>query len=214
MNPDHAVGIQFPPWRYSSHSETQPHRRLALHNNRTTDMSSMTGSKVSPVAPGARVQPPPPLSLGASEGGAVLKVAVTVASLVSEQGPVPAQSPLHPTKTDPGSDAAARVAVLPWGNCPLHVAPQSIPAELDVTVPVPAPALLTVTVKFATTLTNAARALMRPPVDTFPLKEVFLSTVLRMAFLTWDMVRLGLTESNKPASPATCGVAIDVPARN
>jgi len=141
----------------------------------------------------------------------MLKVAVTVAFWVSEQGLVPLQSPLHPAKTDPGSGVAVRFTVLPWGNCPLHVAPQSIPEELDVTVPVPAPALLTVTVKFATRLANAARALMRPPVDTFPLKDVFRSTVLRIAFLSWDTVRLGLTESNKPASPATCGVAIEVP---
>jgi hypothetical protein len=27
-------------------------------------------------------------------------------------------------------------------------------------------------------------------------------------------VRLGFTESSKPASPATCGVAIEVPRRN
>jgi hypothetical protein len=59
-----------------------------------------------------------------------------------------------------------------------------MPAELDVTVPVPAPALLMVTVKFVTTLANAARALMRPPVDTFPLKEAFRSTVLRIALLS------------------------------
>jgi hypothetical protein len=96
----------------------------------------------------------------------------------------------------------------------VQVAPQSIPEEVDVTVPVPAPALLTVTVKFATTLANAARALIRPPVDTFPVREAFRSTVLRIAFLTWETVRLGFTESNKPASPATCGVAIDVPDRN
>ncbi len=144
----------------------------------------MASSNRSPVAPGATVQPPPPLSLGTGEDGAMLKVAVTVALWVSEQGPVPAQSPLHPAKTDPGSGAAVRVIVLPWGNCPLHVARQPIPAGLDVTVPVPAPALLTVTVKFVTTLTNAARALIRPPVDTFPLKEAFRSTVLRIAFVS------------------------------
>ena len=160
----------------------------------------MADSNMSPVAPGARVQPPPALSLGGGDG-AMLKVAVTVAFWVSEQGPVPAQSPLHPAKADPGSGAAVRVAVLPWGNCPLHVGPQSIPEGLDVTVPVPV--LLTVTVKLATTLANAARALIRPPVDTFPLKEAFRSTVLRIAFLSWDTVRLGLTESSKPASPAT-----------
>ena len=115
----------------------------------------------------------------------MLKVAVTVAFWVREQGLVPVQSPLHPAKTDPGSGVAVRLTVLPWGNCPLHVARQSIPAGLDVTVPVPAPALMTLTVKFAaTTLASAARALIRPPLDTFPLKDAFRSTVLRIAFLS------------------------------
>lgn len=76
-------------------------------------MSSMAGINISPVAPGAMVQPPPLLSLGAGEGGAMLKVAVTVAVWVSEQGPVPPQSPPHPAKTDPGSGDAARFIVLP-----------------------------------------------------------------------------------------------------
>ncbi len=93
--------------------------------------------------------------------------------------------------------------MLPRGNLPLHVARQSIPAGLDVTVPMPAPTMPTVTVRFATTLANAAQALIRPPVDTFPLKDAFLSTVFRIAFLSWVTVRLGFTESNNPASPAT-----------
>ena len=76
----------------------------------------MAGSNMSPVAPGARAQPPPPLSLGAGGDGATLKVAVTVAFLVSEQRSVPAQSPLHPAKTDPGSGAAVRFTVLPRGE--------------------------------------------------------------------------------------------------
>lgn len=164
----------------------------------------MAGSNMSPVAPGATVQPPPPpLSLGTGEDGALLKVAVTVAFRVSEQESVPAQSPLHPAKTDPRSGAAVRVTVLPWGNCSLHVARQLIPAGLDVTVPVPAPALVTVTVECGMTLTNAARALIRPPVETFPVKEAFRSTVFRIAFLSWATVRLGFTESNNPASPTT-----------
>ena len=168
---------------------------------------------MSPVVPGATVQPPPPAVSAGGCDGARLKVAVTVAFSVSEQVPLPLQSPLHPAKIDPGSGAAVRFTLLPWGNCPLQVAPQSIPAELEVTVPLPAPAFTTVMAKFVTILANAARALMRPPVDTFPLKEAFRSTVLKIAFLSWDTVRSGLTESNKPASPATCGAAIDVPCR-
>lgn len=140
-----------------------------------------------------------------------MKVAVILAFEVSEQESVPAQSPLHPAKTDPESGAAVRVTVLPRGNCPLHVARQVIPAGSDRTVPVPAPVLLTVTVKFAATLANAARALIRPPVDTFPLKDAFRSTVFRIAFLSWETVRVGFTKSSNPASPATYGVAIEVP---
>ena len=170
-------------------------------------MTNMAGSNMSPVAPGARVQPPPSPLLGAwlGTGGddAMLKVAVTVAFGVSEQEPVPLQSPLHPPNTDPGSGTAVRMTVPAWVNCPVHVARQSIPAGLDVTVPVPAPTMLTVTVRFATTLANAARALIRPPVDTFPLKDVFRSTVLRIALLSSATVRLGFTESNNPASPTT-----------
>ncbi len=60
----------------------------------------MVGNNRSPTLPGATVQPPPPFSIGDEEVGVILKVAVTVALLVSEQEPVPAQSPLHPAKTD------------------------------------------------------------------------------------------------------------------
>ena len=141
----------------------------------------MVGSSMSPAAPAARVQPPPPLSVG---GGVMLKVAVTVAFGEIVQAPVPEQSPLHPANKDPGSGAAVRWIVLPRGNFPLHVARQSSPAGSDRTVPVPAPALLTVMVEFATTLTNAARALIRPPLDTFPLRDAFRSTVLKMALLS------------------------------
>lgn len=43
-------------------------------------MSNMAGNNMSPVLPGAIVQPPPTLSMGAGGGVAMLKVAVTVAS--------------------------------------------------------------------------------------------------------------------------------------
>jgi len=143
----------------------------------------MAGSNMSPVAPGARVQPPPP-SLMADGDGAMLKVALTVAFWVSEQELVPAQSPLHPAKTDPGSGTAVRLTVFPCRNFPSHVVPQSIPGESDVTEPVPAPALFMVIVKYAATLANAALALIRPRTDTFSPKDGFRSTVLRMALLS------------------------------
>ena len=66
------------------------------------------GSNRSPVVPGATVQPPPSPLLADGGAGAMLKVAVIVAFEVSEQEPVPAQSPVHPAKTDPGSGMAVR----------------------------------------------------------------------------------------------------------
>jgi hypothetical protein len=45
--------------------------------------------------------------------GNVLKVAVTVASLNTRQGPVPEQAPDHAANMDPGSAEAERVTVVP-----------------------------------------------------------------------------------------------------
>jgi len=78
------------------------------------------------------------------------KVAVTVVAAfrVTVQVPVPEQPPpLQPEKVEPAAGAAVKVTAVPLANAAEHVAPQAMPAGLLVTVPAPAPALLTVSVK-------------------------------------------------------------------
>jgi len=77
-------------------------------------------------------------------------VAVTVvaALTVTVQVPVPAQPPpLQPLKVEPAAGAAVSVTEVPVANAAEQVAPQETPAGALVTVPLPAPALLTVSVK-------------------------------------------------------------------
>ena len=67
---------------------------------------------------------------------------------VTVQAPVPVQPPpLQPVKVELASGVAVKVTAVPLANGAEHVAPQAIPAGLLVTVPAPAPALLTVSVK-------------------------------------------------------------------
>src|SRR6267142_1878364 len=78
------------------------------------------------------------------------KVAVTeVAALrVTVQVPVPEQPPpLQPEKVEPAAGVAVRVTAVPLANGAEHVAPQAMPTGALETVPLPAPALLTVSVK-------------------------------------------------------------------
>ena len=80
-----------------------------------------------------------------------MKVAVTVlaASIVSEQEPLPLQAPPQPANTEPLAGAAVSVTRMPLANDAEQVAPQSIPARLLVTVPVPEPARFTVSANWA-----------------------------------------------------------------
>ena len=72
--------------------------------------------------------------------------AVTETSLVNVrlQVPVPAQASDQPANVEPAFGAAVSVTMVPLVKLALHVAPQSIPAGLLVTVPAPVPALWTV----------------------------------------------------------------------
>ena len=76
-----------------------------------------------------------------------VNVAVTfwAALIVSVQFPVPLQPPpLQPAKVDPPDAVAVSVTLVPALKAAVHVAPQLMPAGLEVRVPVPVPALATV----------------------------------------------------------------------
>jgi len=71
-----------------------------------------------------------------------LKVAVTLlASLMVtwQVLAVPVHAPLHPWNVEPALAVAVRVTTVPWAKLASHAVPQSIPAGLDVTVPLPVP---------------------------------------------------------------------------
>ncbi len=72
----------------------------------------------------------------------VAALIVTVQVLLPEQPP-----PLQPLKLEPAAGAAVSVTEVPLANAEEQVAPQETPAGALVTVPLPAPALLTVSVK-------------------------------------------------------------------
>lgn len=90
--------------------------------------------------------------------GAVPNVAVTVVPVdsvnVHVRLVVHVPALLQPVKLEPDAGAAVSVT-LPFGMLAVHVGPQLMPAGEEVTVPVPAPALLTVSDEVGTGL-NAA----------------------------------------------------------
>src|SRR5438309_5009428 len=76
-----------------------------------------------------------------------VKLAFTAcaALIVTTQLPVPLHpAPLQPPNTDPLAGAAVKVTDVPLANAALHVAPQSLPAGLLVSVPLPLPVFVTV----------------------------------------------------------------------
>src|SRR5436853_1122399 len=93
---------------------------------------------------------PAPALLTVSVKDCRAKVAVTVcaAFTVTVQVAVPEQPPpLQPEKVEPATGAAVKVTEVPLANAAAQVAPHATPAGALVTVPLPAPALLTVSVK-------------------------------------------------------------------
>jgi hypothetical protein len=80
--------------------------------------------------------------------GIRLKVAVTDRAefMVTVQAPVPVHDPLHPAKTEPAAAVLFRVTTVPDAKGAEQVAPQLIPAGVEVTVPVPVPAFATLRV--------------------------------------------------------------------
>jgi hypothetical protein len=75
----------------------------------------------------------------------MLNVAVTdlAAFIVTEQVPVPEQAPDQPAKVALALGVAVRVSTVPVVKPAEQVAPQVMPAGLDVTVPLPEPLLVT-----------------------------------------------------------------------
>jgi hypothetical protein len=70
------------------------------------------------------------------------------ALIVTVHVPFPEQPlPLQPAKVEPVAALAVSVTELPFAKPAEQVAPQLIPAGLDVTVPVPFPAFVTVSVR-------------------------------------------------------------------
>ncbi|HET9252662.1 MAG TPA: hypothetical protein VFP58_11155 [Candidatus Eisenbacteria bacterium] len=116
-----------------------------------------------------KVSPPPP---------EVLNVAVTVVFAVSVIVAVPVPEvppPLQPAKTEPEAGVAVKVTTVPDGKDLEQVEPQSIPAGLLVTVPVPVPDLFTVRVtpppellNIAVTVVFAVSVIVAVPVPEVP----------------------------------------------
>lgn len=80
--------------------------------------------------------------VGAPEdgGGAEAKLATTARDLSTatvQMGVVPAQSPLQPPNEDPAAGTAFNVTAVPLVYAALQSVPQSIPAGVEITVPVP-----------------------------------------------------------------------------
>ena len=80
---------------------------------------------------------------------ALEKVAVTLRACVilTVHGPVPLHpAPLQPVNVEPLAAVAVRVTLVPEVKAALQVPGQLIPAGLEVTVPLPVPAFVTVRV--------------------------------------------------------------------
>src|SRR5689334_21638299 len=76
--------------------------------------------------------------------------------------PTPVHAPSQPVKVDPKPGVAVSVAVEAGANGALHVVPQSIPAGLLVTVPLPLPCLETVSIAPATSSAAATSSVPWP----------------------------------------------------
>src|SRR2546427_401730 len=74
-----------------------------------------------------------------------LALKACAALIVKTHAPVPLHpAPLQPVNTEPLAGAAVKVTDVPLANEALHVAPQSMPAGLLVSVPLPLPVFVTV----------------------------------------------------------------------
>ena len=78
--------------------------------------------------------------------GMALNVADTLALPVTVQAPLPEQAPPQLTNDEPAAAAAFKATEVPVSNWFEQVAPQLMPAGVEVTVPLPVPCLVTVMV--------------------------------------------------------------------
>src|SRR2546427_9499601 len=133
--------------------------------------------------------------------------------MVTKHAPVPLQpSPLQPAKVEVTATVAVRVTLELRVKAPVHVAPQSMPAGLLVTVPVPVPALVTVREKDGATavVPLSASARPKPNVESKPGAPRSIEVPVK-AFRSACEVNAGLSWINNAAIAATCGAAAEVP---
>ena len=87
-----------------------------------------------------------PFTLGTTHRALNVAVTERAALSVSVQLPVPEQAPDQPANLEREAAAAVSVIEVPCGRVCAQVEPQLIPAGLEVTVPVPLPAFVSVSV--------------------------------------------------------------------
>jgi len=88
-------------------------------------------------------EPVPDLVTVNERSGSNVAVIALASVMVTWHAPAPLQAPPHPVKTEPDCGATVSVTTVPTAKSALHVAPQLIPAGLDVTEPLPEPSLVT-----------------------------------------------------------------------
>jgi hypothetical protein len=110
-----------------------------------------------------------------------LNVAVTLfaASVKTTQASVPVQAPVHPANVEPLTGVTVRVTGVPLLKDALQVVPQSIPAGLLDTVPVPAPDFDTVRLNVSST--NVAETDFAASIVTTHVPVVFVQAPLQPA---------------------------------
>jgi hypothetical protein len=130
-SPDHPANVD-PAGAVAVSVTAVPSSKRALH---VAPQSMPDGDDVT-------VPVPPPALVTASWGRSV-KLAVTVRAALRvtvHEGADPQPSACQPENADVGSASALSVTEAPRSNCAEQVAPQAIPAGVEVTVPVPLPA--------------------------------------------------------------------------
>ena len=134
---------------------------------------------------------------------------------------MPEQSPPQPVKVEPASTLAVSVTELPVAKAAEHVAPQLIPAGLDVTVPEPLPAFATVSdgepLYAASASTRPEPKLLLgttllPPQPVPPPATDGLALEVSTCFVAaMFRTRSERADQSRATTPTTCGPAIEVP---